>query len=195
MSARPAEAIEPGGWAPYLDPGEHLLWEGAPAHGIRIRGSDIVQSVFGVFFLGFSIFWVAMAGSMGGGAGAMGMIFPLFGLSFVAVGAYLTIGHIFWKAHVRKHTAYALTTGRAIIAKSALGRSLRSFPISGGAELVYEPGEPATIWFARETRGTHKNRRTVRHGFEYIADGDRVYHLMRAIQQGRIGGPEDESKD
>ena len=43
--------------------------------------------------------------------------------------------------------------------------------------------EEATIWFAEEERRTNKGRRyTVKHGFEYIPDGDKVYRLIRDVQ-------------
>ena len=188
MSAeRTVGTVGPGGWAPYLDPGERLLWEGAPDAGVRVRGSDIAQSVFGLFFLGFALFWTFMASTMGAEAGGGFRAFGLFGLPFIAVGAYLVCGHFFWKAYERSKTRYALTTERAIVAKSALGRSMRSFPIRSESEVAYEPGDPATIWFHREVRRGRKRRRTIRHGFEYIADGDNVYRLMRSVQAGDFG--------
>ena len=177
------------GWAPYLDRGEKLIWEGSPAGGLKIRPSDLTASFFGLFFLGFSIFWVYMASSItrdAPGSGGFGLIFPLFGLPFVAVGAYLVFGRFLWKAFVRTKTRYALTDTRAIIATNAFGRKLKSFPILADTRLDYEPGPEATIWFAEELRRGNKGRRyTVRKGFEYISDADEVYRLMRRIQQGK----------
>lgn len=174
------------GWGPYLDRGEKLVWEGAPAGGIRIRPSDLFQSLFGLFFLGFSVFWVYMAATMGGGApGPFGVIFPLFGLPFVAVGIYLVAGRFFWKAYVRGRTRYALTDKRAIVATNAFKRTLKSYPINAGTKIEIEPGPETTIWFAEEERRGQKGRRyTVKKGFEYIADGEEVYRMMRRMQQG-----------
>ena len=185
------EPKQPQGWGPYLDRGEKILWEGAPNQGLRARGSDIGKSVFGIFFFGFAVFWVYMASSLSRGAPSaagldvFGMIFPLFGLPFVTVGAYMLFGQYFWKAHVRKHTRYALTDKRAIVAKSAWGRSLRSYEIGPSTQVEYKPGPESTIWFAEEERRGSKGRRyTVKKGFEYITDGDEVYRLIRRIQQG-----------
>ena len=176
------------GWGPYLDRGERILWEGAPVRGIRVRGADIGKSLFGLFFFSFAVFWVYMASSMsrgGPGPAGFGLIFPLFGLPFVAVGAYLLFGQYFWKAYVRSRTRYALTDKRAIVATNALGRKLKSYPIGEGTRLEYEPGQEATIWFAEEERRGQKGRRyTVKHGFEYVEDGDELYRLMRRVQQG-----------
>ncbi|MEL6999598.1 MAG: hypothetical protein AAFP68_15160, partial [Pseudomonadota bacterium] len=75
------------GWAPYLDEGERLVWEGRPATGLRVRPSDLLQSGFGLIFFCFSVFWVTMAASSGGAGegGVFRLVFPLFGLPFVAV--------------------------------------------------------------------------------------------------------------
>lgn len=188
----PPRRQRPESWGTYLDSDEKLLWDGEPAAGIRVRGGDIAQSVFGLFFGGFAIFWVTMASSMMSGSSFgddMGFFrfFPLFGVPFIIVGAYMVIGQYFWKAFVRSRTRYALTTKRAFIAKSAWGRSLKSFSISADTQLEYEPGQEATIWFAKEERRGSKGRRyTVKKGFEYIPDGDRVYRLMRQVQQGEV---------
>lgn len=178
-----------GGWSPYLDRGEKLLWEGAPATGLRFRPSDIFLTLFGVFWLGFSLFWTFMAGTMGAAAGGGFSLFGLFGLPFVAVGIYLVGGRFFWDSYARSRTRYALTDRRAIIARSAAGRSLKSWPIDDETRLDYEPGPEATIWFAEEIKRGSKGRTyTEKKGFEYISDGDKVYRLMRDIQQGAIAG-------
>ncbi|MEM9139721.1 MAG: aspartate carbamoyltransferase catalytic subunit [Pseudomonadota bacterium] len=182
----------PESWERYLDRDEKLVWEGEPSAGIRVRGADILQSVFGLFFGGFAIFWVTMASGMSagrsfqsGGIDMFATVFPLFGVPFILVGAYMVFGQYLWKAYVRGRTRYALTNKRAIIAKSALGRSLKSWPIDGTTRLELQPGREATIWFAEEQRRGSKGRRySVKKGFEYIPDGEEVYRLMRRIQQG-----------
>lgn len=179
----------PEGWASYLDRGETLVWEGAPAGGIRVRPSDIPTSLFGLFFFGFAVFWVLMASSMsgpstGGAIDWIGSIFPLFGLPFVAIGAYLVAGRFLWGAYVRSQTRYALTNKRAIIARNASGRTLKSYPITADTRLELEPGDLSTIWFAEEIRrGSKGSNYTVKKGFEYITDGEEVYRQMRRVQQ------------
>ena len=189
-AAERATPLDPGGWAPYLDPGEVLLWEGAPQPGLRFKPSDLFLSLFGLAFGGFALFWITMAATIGSDApGPIGTLFPLFGLPFLAVGAYLAVGRFFWDAHVRSKTRYALTTKRGIIARSAVGRSLNSYPIKPGTQVDYRPGDAATIYFAEEEKRGSKGRRyTVKRGFEYITGGDTVYRLIRAIQQGRQEG-------
>jgi hypothetical protein len=168
-----------------LDRGEKLLWEGAPRAGLRFRGSDIFLSLFGCFFFAFAVFWMYMASGAMGAPGGIGLVFPLFGLPFVAVGFYLMVGRFFWDSFVRSKTRYALTNKRAIVASSAWGRKLRSWPIHAGTRLEFEPGDEATIWFAEEVKRGSKGRTyTTKHGFEYVEGGDELYRLMRRVQQG-----------
>ena len=175
----------PQGWDTYLDRGEKLLWEGAPRAGLRFRGSDIFLSLFGSFFFLFAVFWMYMASGAMDAPGGIGIVFPLFGLPFVAVGFYLMVGRFFWDSFARSRTRYALTNKRAIVATSAVGRKLKSWPILSGTRLEYEPGDEATIWFAEEVKRGSKGRTyTTKHGFEYIEGGDEVYRLMRRVQQG-----------
>lgn len=193
----PARAAGGGdSWGDYLDPDETLLWQGAPTAGIRFGGGDVPMTLFGCVLLGFALFWIATAAWMSGmmaigagmgmasGVGAGMVVFPLFGLPFIAVGAYLAFGRLFWKAWLRRHTRYALTDRRAIIARNAWGRSLRSYPVDADTVIDFRPGREASIWFAEEERRGNKGRRyTVRHGFEFIPDGHEVYRLMRQIQR------------
>ena len=175
----------PQGWDSYLDRGEKLLWEGAPRAGLRFRSSDIFLSLFGTFFFAFAVFWVYMASGAMDMPGGFGVLFPMFGLPFVAVGLYLMVGRFFWNSYARSKTRYALTNKRAIIASSAMGRKLKSWPITSHTRLEYEPGEEATIWFAEElTRGSKGRTYTTKHGFEYVEGGDELYRLMRRVQQG-----------
>lgn len=189
--AVPRPSVDAGGWAPYLDPGEDLIWEGRPNTGVRFKVSDIFLSLFGAVFGGFALFWIVMASSIGGDApGGVGLFFPLFGLPFLAVGAYMMVGRFFWDSYVRSKTVYALTTKRGIVARSAFGRSLKSYPIRRETEVEYLPGEEATIYLAREQRRGKNGTYTVKRGFEYINGGDEVYRLIRALQQGRLGTSE-----
>ena len=84
----------PPGWEGLLDDDEEILWQGRPSGGVVVRGSDIFESVFGLFFAGFAIFWISMASSMGAPRNAPGIfqLFPLFGLPFLAVGLHMVCG-------------------------------------------------------------------------------------------------------
>lgn len=91
----------------YFLPDEYELWRG------RSKGMDPRQKMmmipFGLFFLGFAIFWTVSAGMAGG-------FFGLFGLPFIAVGIYIVFG----KNLVGKRTYYVITNKR--IYRSQAGR-------------------------------------------------------------------------
>lgn len=177
------------GWGPYLDAGERVLWTGAPRPGLRVRPRNLLLSAFGVPFLGFALFWVWMAsGAMSapGEAAAIGMVFPLFGLPFVAVGLYLVAGQYVWEAYVRGRTRYALTNRRALIATNAFRRSLKSWPIDRNAPVEFAPHEKGDdIYFAEKVEVGRRSTTTTKIGFEGIDEGERVYKLIRDVKQGR----------
>lgn len=173
-----------GGWNAYLDRGEKLIWEGAPLPGMRFKPSDIFISLFGTFFFAFALFWTGMAMAVPSNMGGFDLLFPFFGLPFMVVGAYMMFGRFFWEAYVRGKTRYALTSKRAIVAQSAWRRTLKSYPIDADTRIEFQPGDAATLYFAQETkRGRKGATYTVKHGFEYIRNGDEVYRMMRQIQQ------------
>jgi hypothetical protein len=175
----------PPGWEGILDPGERILWQGRPDGRIAVTGEGIVQSVFGVFFLGFALFWTGAAFWMTAGSGTpLDFLFPLFGLPFIAVGSYLVFGHWLWSAYARRHSWYTLTDRRAIIATAYFGKkALQSWPIAPDTRLDLIEGPPDTIWFAEWTTRTKNGTQRHRRGFERIEDGRRVLNLMRQVQR------------
>jgi hypothetical protein len=182
-------------WAEILDPGERLLWVGSPAGGVRFSGKAVGTTFFGLFFLGFALFWTA------GAATPLFMIltgedppdgftwffvfFPLFGLPFIAVGAWMVFGQHFHDAWRRRHMRYALTDRRAIITSWAGGkRSLQSFPITPATTIDYQPGDESNLYFhTKVSIDSDGDRRTERIGFEHFPDGEGAYAAIRQIQR------------
>ena len=164
-------------WAGFLDPGETILWQGRPNGNLRFKWGNIAISVFGVFFFGFAVHWTNMA------AQTDDFIFPLFGLPFMVIGAYMVVGVHFFDAYKRRKTFYTLTTKRAFIATDVLFKSMKSFPITKETDLEYLPGPPATIYFARQKKRSNNGSYLVRIGFELIEDGEEVYQHFHTIQQ------------
>ena len=181
-------------WDDYLDPGEHLLWTGAPATGLRFPRRSIATSLASLFLLGFAVLWTAGAG-VGLWSGAwraesgflrvFAIAFPLFGLPFIAVGLYGVFGHYMTDARRRARTRYALTNRRALIAEDGRQRLLRSWPIKGDTIIDFHPGPEAFIRFATEVQVDSEGDKThTRIGFDRIPDGDAVMRLIRQIQTG-----------
>jgi hypothetical protein len=91
----------------YFLPDEYELWRG------KSKGMDPHQKMimipFGIIFIAFALVWTV-------GASAVGGPFGLFGLPFIAVGAYIVFG----KNIVGKKTYYVITNKK--IYRSQAGR-------------------------------------------------------------------------
>ena len=181
MTISPPNA--PPGWEDILDADESILWQGAPDSKIRFTG-NLGQSLFGLFFGGFALFWMGAAAMLGRETGIIGMVFPLFGLPFLLVGLYMVFGRFLWGAYVRRGTFYTLTNKRAYIATSTRGkRKLASYEIHREAPLELIQGPPDSVYFNQPSARSQKGAVPQKIGFEYIDDGRRVLSLLRQIQK------------
>ena len=94
---------------PMITAGEQVLWKGTPGSGHLFLPSDIFMIPFSIFWCGFAFFWEF--GVISSGAP---FFFALFGLPFIAVGLYITVGRFIWKVYIRKRTAYVITNRKII---------------------------------------------------------------------------------
>ena len=94
---------------PYLGPGESVLWRGCPGKGHLLTGADVFLIPFSIFWCGFVIFWEVNVISIGAP-----LIFMLWGIPFICVGLYFTVGRFFHMAWMRRHTAYVITNRKII---------------------------------------------------------------------------------
>jgi hypothetical protein len=178
-------------WADYFQPGEQLLWEGSPVKGIRGKAKLIGMSLFGLPFL------VIGTGFCGIGLGmlfnasdwqmaALGLFIALFSLPFAGLGLYLVFGGWIAQAQAHRRVRYALSNRAAYIAQTWWKQTLESYPILPATSTGLEKGRGAdTVWFhVRNEKDSDGDRSTTRIGFDNIADGDKVFHLIRSIQTG-----------
>lgn len=168
-----------------LVPGEKVLWQGSPGSGIRFRRSDFFLIPFGLFFFGFSLFWETMALSFTDRANnppLMATIFPIFGLPFICVGAYLVVGRFFWDSYRRKRSTYLLTNRRALIETIAFGRKVTSITLADLPAVSLEEradGCGSIVLGEDQQIGYGENRRTrSAPRFDFIGDAQRVYRLV-----------------
>ena len=91
----------------YMIADERIIWKGKPDTKVRFS-SDLHTLVFGIFWLGFSLFWCSGVYASGGG------MMAFLGLPFVAVGIYLVLGKPIHSAIKRKNTAYVITNMKII---------------------------------------------------------------------------------
>ncbi|MGH1577760.1 hypothetical protein [Planktotalea sp.] len=168
----------PTGWDGLLDEGESILWQGRPVAGLSFHNTDVMSAGMGVFFMGFSIFWMGMAANITGGFNGFGgvfpKLFPLFGIPFFLIGFYNAIGHAFWQAYLRSKTHYTLTSKRAFIATDhpTQGKLLRDYAIDANTDIILKVGPPDSVFFAGK-----------RIGFSRIEDGRALHKMMRQIQK------------
>lgn len=171
----------PAGWEDILDPSEAILWQGRPERHVHFYARDLPEMLMGVFFTGFSIFWMTMAFKAPGN-------FWMFGLVFFFVGLFTISRRNLLASLRRRFVWYTLTTQRAILTENApfVGKRLTSYPILAGTKLEFFEGEDLSdIYFAEMTSSFHVNRRHFRTpiGFERIRDGRSVLALMRQVQR------------
>jgi hypothetical protein len=122
-----------------LRSGERLIWSGQPRPSAFARPM-LPVAAFGLLFLGFAVFWTVAAAAAAWTAGNrssapagfdwLALLFPLFGLPFLLIGAGLVLSPLAMRRSARR-TIYAVTARRAIIMRGTLlgGREVRSFTI------------------------------------------------------------------
>lgn len=116
---------------PCLATNEKLIWTGKPRTGILIRNTDIFFIPFSIFWAGFAIFWEMTALSS-----KDPFPFAIFGIPFVAVGFYVTIGRFFIDAKKRANTIYGLTQERIIIKTGVFSQEIKSLNIKNLPEIT-----------------------------------------------------------
>ncbi len=172
---------------PYLHPNEEVLWVGKPTSA-HISKRTVYPAIFAVFFMGFSIFWMA-------GASASGGLFFLLGIPFFLVGAGLFYSTMLGQKNGLKTSIYAVTETRAIIIVTLprIGTNCREYVFSNLSSVSLENVQNGigTIRFEdvavyHYEYGTYNRRRTSSYSperelttaFVRIDDVHAVYHLI-----------------
>lgn len=173
-----------------LRDGEELIWTAQPRAWLAAR-SFWFATLFGAAFAGFAVFWIfGAAGVSGGFSSANGSFswFPLFGVPFVLVGLAIMLSPLL-AARAARHTAYALTSERAIVFKASvfgsfsvqsfnadeLGDMTRRERRDGSGDLVFKE----IVTEGRDSDG-HRTTSTTRYGFLAIDSVHEVEKLVRA---------------
>ena len=175
-------------WQDHFQPGETLLWQGAPLPGVRNKARLTALAIFGIPFLIFgifgtlaglqNIFWKNQIG--------LGLFILAIALILGALGATL----VFWQwvvaARAHRTIRYALSSKCAYIAQTGPKLRLETYPILASSETALEHGAGYdNLWFhLRHERDSDGAPTTTKIGFEGIADGLTPYKLIRSIQAG-----------
>lgn len=107
----------------WLQPGETVLWEGRPDPKVVFSKQDAYLIPFSVLWCGFVVFWELGVFSSGWGFGTV------WGIPFLLVGLYLTIGRFFYKRFDRRRTQYFITEHRAVVVQSN-GQRVKDAPVA-----------------------------------------------------------------
>lgn len=173
----------------HLRPGETLLWEGSPVPGLHRRGATIFLMIFGLPFLiiGVALFFHGLLevnkAETSSDAG-LGFFITAFSLPFGGIGVFLVFGPLIQARTASRHIRYALTTRAAYIARTGPFPSLKVYPILPVTALELETGKrAATVWLhARLERDSDGDLGTTKAGFENIAEGEKVFQMIRDLQ-------------
>jgi hypothetical protein len=170
-----------------IDPGEQLIWQGKPYAGRSALRKAAYTFPFGIFFFGFSLFWIHGAYmAQDKATSQFGFPFWLFGIPFVIVGACMVLAPA-WHFFRATATTYALTDRRAIMDVSG------PFPRRTSIALTQMPfvevrgsaDGPGHVFFQEATPYYRSGAgMTQRDGFIAIADAAKVGEMLRgAIQR------------
>lgn len=130
-------------WDGLLAPDEDILWLGQPHATVNWRGLISPLTLMGVFFTGFSMFWIGMAFVMTADTDAPFPFnfFPLFGLPFLATGLWMLGGRRL-DAWLRKRKGFMLTNQTAVVAQNApCKKTAESWPFG-----VHQTDAPQRIY-------------------------------------------------
>ena len=179
-------------WEDWFQPGERLLWEGAPAKGRIHWGRNIFVTCFGIPFL---LGGLAVAGTGIGvipwneSAAGVGMtIFALaFSVPFITVGAGMVFGT--WVADYLqpRRTRYALTDRAGYVATNFWKRGMDVIPVKSGVRIEYQETRrgAGTVYFHFDHHTDSDGDKAVtKRGFENIPDAKHVYGLIRDLKAG-----------
>jgi len=176
-----------------LDRGERQLWSGVPRQGIVFRGADAFMIPFSLLWGGFAVFWeVGVATSDAPG------FFVLWGIPFVLVGLYITVGRFFIDARRRARTTYAVTSDRVIINSGFFANTTKSLNLrtlsdvtlqerfNGTGTITFGAVNPLFAMYADTSwPGVPQTP-----SFEMIRDARNVYNIIREAQMtsaARVG--------
>ena len=87
-------------------------------------------------------------------AGAVGIVFPLFGIPFVLAGLYMILGRFIHDSKKRAKTFYGLTDQRAIIISGLFSKSVKSLNLRSLSDvsLSEKSDKSGTITFGQENQ-------------------------------------------
>jgi hypothetical protein len=166
---------------------ERLVWCGRPRGGVRLRAADAFLVPFTFLWAGFAMFWEMEVLKTGAPT-----LFAVWGIPFILVGLYITVGRFLVDAVLRRHTLYGLTDQRALIVSTLGGRRVQVVNLLRVAEitLVEHRDQSGTISFGPSSPwaglglgfGRWGASRYAPPQFQFIDEPRAVFEKARAAQ-------------
>jgi len=130
----------------HLESGESLKWTGVPRQGPVLRGSDAFLIPFSIMWGGFAVFWEFSVVTSDAP-----FFFMLWGIPFVCVGLYITVGRFFLDSRQRSKTFYGLTDQRVIILSGIFSRTVNTLPLRTLSDITLKEksDRSGTVHFGR----------------------------------------------
>lgn len=167
---------------PLLKKGETLEWVGQPRQGIRFRREDWIQIPLTLMFLGAVLYWesIALFYTLADWARFPHMqpfylLFSLYGMVFVVIGLYASIGRFLGDAYSRAHTTYGITNRRLVMYRDGFRPKTQSLDTTSlrNLQLEVRRGGYGTISIRLSSR------KTTLPVFEDISGVRAVYNLIQ----------------
>jgi hypothetical protein len=149
---------------------------------------------FSLLWGGFAVFWEFSVIRNGGP-----VFFMIWGVPFVLMGLYITIGRFFADARQRARTYYALTDQRVVIIAGLFSRQVKSLPLrtlqditldergDQSGTISFGAGNAMANWFAGSGWPITGSQRPP--AFELIENARQVHTRIRAAQEARASPP------
>jgi hypothetical protein len=148
---------------------------------------------FSLLWTGFALFWENMAIRSGAP-----LLFRLWGIPFLVLGAYITLGRFFVDSYQRSRTFYGLTDQRVLIVSGLLRRQVTSLALTGLNDVTLSERSDGAgtisfgptntylaMWAGAPGLG---RRRQLPPAFDMIENARQVYDQVRRAQQEASGG-------
>jgi hypothetical protein len=105
--------------------GERVLWSGRPQTGLLFTPADVFLIPFSLLWGGFALYWNVGVWMLDDAS----WFFRLWGLPFLLVGLYITVGRFFHDAMRRRNLHYAVTNERVLVVQGGRNPRITSLDI------------------------------------------------------------------
>jgi hypothetical protein len=127
-----------------LEPGERILWQGAPNRRAFVMRGPIFIIPFSIAWLAFAIFWTVSAA-----ASDAPFFFWIWGGGFILMGIYFAFGRFLVADLEARRTRYVLTDRRVLVRSGAFSSEYQELTLDDlpAAQLLEGRGGVGTIYF------------------------------------------------